>query len=618
MTAPGELKVELKISGVFTDVTQYVRTQGGTAVTIQRGRTDEQSAPGPATCTLQFNNADGRFSPRNAAGAYFGGIGRNTEIKVSVANGSGTFGVRFWGFVSEWPVDWILAGTDVWVTSAAAGPRRRMSTAQRPFQSPYRRAMRGQTAVIDYWPMEDAAGSGSFAPAQADSALGGIAGPGVAIAADSDWLASAPLPTMGDLSQFAFTFGGYVPSASGVQVRWLQKASVASGPASLAILVFTSGAHFFELDYAPTADTWRVFMKNVASGATEYDSGTFSFGSGQGTQTRVQFTAKQNGTGIDWQVAALVAGATFGFNFGATIASSTLGSLTGVAFFNGTGMDTSIGHVSLENQQTDIYDFTAVLVGYAGETAYARANRVAAEEGLPVVSYAGSGSERMGPQSMSTMLALFDEAASVDDGISTEDVLTAELSWRARTDMYSDAAVAVIPYANLQRVTPVDDDQRLQNDVTVTRTGGSSTTRADTTSALGVPTVGDYPATYDLNLYTDAQTATQAGLRLTVGTINEPRVPVIQFDALSIGTTQLNNLVGMIEGDMLEITGAPAFSGLAATVDQRVIGWSEEIAANYWTFTVCGVPAAPFSGVTGGVFVLDSAAYGQLDVDRLG
>ncbi|MCD0450761.1 hypothetical protein LO762_16410 [Actinocorallia sp. API 0066] len=81
-------RTELSLDGTtWTDVTGWVRED--TPVEIGgRGRTSEQSATlEPTSLTLTLDNRDGRFSPRNPRGPWYGQIGRNTPIRVSVPAG---------------------------------------------------------------------------------------------------------------------------------------------------------------------------------------------------------------------------------------------------------------------------------------------------------------------------------------------------------------------------------------------------------------------------------------------------------------------------------------------------------------------------------------------------
>lgn len=80
---PLAIKVELLLSGVWTDITSKVYQRDG-GLSITRGRRSEGSTADPSSCTILFNNRDGRFSPRNPNGIYYGTIGRNTRVRVSV------------------------------------------------------------------------------------------------------------------------------------------------------------------------------------------------------------------------------------------------------------------------------------------------------------------------------------------------------------------------------------------------------------------------------------------------------------------------------------------------------------------------------------------------------
>lgn len=85
-TTPLDVKVELQLAGTWTDITSYTYTRS--PITITRGRSDESSTAEPSRCSLMLNNQDGRFSPRNPVGPYYGLIGRNTPIRVSTRTGT--------------------------------------------------------------------------------------------------------------------------------------------------------------------------------------------------------------------------------------------------------------------------------------------------------------------------------------------------------------------------------------------------------------------------------------------------------------------------------------------------------------------------------------------------
>lgn len=84
-----EVKLDLTGDGVFdTDITSYVLARdGGNGLSIRRGGSPEGGLSDPGTCDFQLNNRDGRFSPKNPNSAYYGQIGRNTQIQAGVKGG---------------------------------------------------------------------------------------------------------------------------------------------------------------------------------------------------------------------------------------------------------------------------------------------------------------------------------------------------------------------------------------------------------------------------------------------------------------------------------------------------------------------------------------------------
>ena len=89
-------KVELNLGGTWTDVSSYVRYSD--RISITRGQHNEGSSSLDAsTCSLTLNNSDGRFTPRNPTSPYYGLLGRNTPLRVSLPYGS--------SYLRVWPDD---------------------------------------------------------------------------------------------------------------------------------------------------------------------------------------------------------------------------------------------------------------------------------------------------------------------------------------------------------------------------------------------------------------------------------------------------------------------------------------------------------------------------------
>lgn len=78
------IKVQIAPAGTWIDVTSYVYLDD---IVIERGSADESTVSQPTKCTFRLNNIDGRFSPRNPSGPYYGSLGRNTPVLVSVEEG---------------------------------------------------------------------------------------------------------------------------------------------------------------------------------------------------------------------------------------------------------------------------------------------------------------------------------------------------------------------------------------------------------------------------------------------------------------------------------------------------------------------------------------------------
>lgn len=73
---------ELLLDNTWTDISPYVAMDDSGGITVGRGRPDEAQAVQASTCTLRLNNRDGRFSPRNPTGPYYGKLGRNTPLRT--------------------------------------------------------------------------------------------------------------------------------------------------------------------------------------------------------------------------------------------------------------------------------------------------------------------------------------------------------------------------------------------------------------------------------------------------------------------------------------------------------------------------------------------------------
>ncbi|MFC8267821.1 hypothetical protein ACFUIZ_19120 [Streptomyces cinereoruber] len=77
---PLDVLVELQAGGAWAAADAYTRDP----ITITRGQPDGAAVADPSRCTITLNNKDGKYSPRNPASPYYGLIGRNTPLRVTV------------------------------------------------------------------------------------------------------------------------------------------------------------------------------------------------------------------------------------------------------------------------------------------------------------------------------------------------------------------------------------------------------------------------------------------------------------------------------------------------------------------------------------------------------
>lgn len=76
------LRAELLLGGDWTDITRDVFTRD--PIRITHGTASEGATADPGACSLLLNNTDGKYSPRNATGPFYGLLGRNTPVRVTV------------------------------------------------------------------------------------------------------------------------------------------------------------------------------------------------------------------------------------------------------------------------------------------------------------------------------------------------------------------------------------------------------------------------------------------------------------------------------------------------------------------------------------------------------
>lgn len=478
-----------------------------------------------------------------------------------------SWSTRFTGFIAEFDPSWDRSQQVVTQSISASGVLRRLNQSAALDQSPFYTAMVARNPTA-YWPMEDLDGSSTFAAASPNTQPMVITG-GVDLANDDTTFVAAK--ALSAWTAPAGTTGlvpAYVPSAAGVQIRCLFKATGSSG--SFMIQVLTTGAHKFVFSYAPSTDMGRIDMINQSTGLTEasyvpaFNMAAVFNGAHGG---RFSLELKQNGTGIDWNVVWLAPGSTGGFNFGVlTIPTATLGSVYAVQpFATDPNITAVVGHVTVENTISSIFDLAQVLNAYINEGAAARITRVCLAAGVDQEQIGVDAGSPMGPEPIATLPDKLQECVDADEGVLFEARAFAGLYYRERGDMYSLPPAYSVRYGSLNELTvPVEDDQLLRNDVTVTRPSGSSARaqRVDGPLQVSDPPVGvgRYSTSDTANLASDAVLQFHADWRVHLGTMDDPRFPVISLDVHSpYLSADLTSILDIQIGDRVDITSPPAW-----------------------------------------------------------
>lgn len=281
--------------------------------------------------------------------------------------------------------------------------------------------------------------------------------------------------------------------------------------------------------------------------------------------------------------------------------------------------DRSFGYITVWDaagpSASEIYD---AYMGYQGEKAGARIERLATEAGYTATVAGETTFQRpMGIQSRRKLLDLLNDASRTNFGYLVDARDRGEVIHRGHSTLWNqtpgltldfDAGLISPPFK------PVDDDRLTENDVTVRREYGSlpawEVLEEGDMSVLPPEDggVGRYDTSHTYSLYTDAQAAQVAGMRLHLGTYNGVRYTRITLNLANERVFEhIDDILRLDVGDTIRLTNLPADHG-PDDVDVLITGYSEEAGPNGWTISFNCVPGQPWTaGVVG------SDTYGHVD-----
>lgn len=488
--------------------------------------------------------------------------------------------------VPEWPVRWDMSGTNVTTPVTGAGILRRLSQGEAALRSPMYRQITGLSTLAAYWPGED--GSGSTVMSAATAGVGGARASDVTFAAADGPAGSDKLLTFGSSGDVTFTFPPGV-SSTGWQWQWTCDLAGADGTERECMAVYTSNGYSWV--WLASTTTYRLTVRD-SSGTEIYTLGAVNAGAAPGDN--LVFRLKASFASGTWTVepgwyeenAPNLVGWTDTF-------SGTAGRpVKARAFANTVNSGGYLGHAFLTSGTTESLQTSAVLNainGYPGEKAGARLDRLAAEEGVNLRIFGDTDDTApMGVQQAATFLDLVRECEAADQGVLFESgaglgYLTR--GFRENPDVtmaldFDEGHIAAPP-------EPVDDDQRLRNQIKLARSGGAEVTVQDDSS---IAKSGIYADELTVNLQADGQLPDHASWRLHLGTFDDLRWPRIELD-LARNPDLIGDWCKVRVGSRITIDNPPdAVAG--QDLDLIVEGWTETFGPYSWDVVLACSPAA--------------------------
>jgi hypothetical protein len=610
----------------WTDVTTDVRQDPGISTSL--GRNDESGTSNPAELALVLTNTDGDYS-LGGRSRWWPYVRRGTPVRLRIDPADGGGGrVVFWGEATGWTPGWQDGprGRVAVVALAASGTLRRLSQGDAPVKSSYRRTAPVGPYVVAYWPMEEEKAA-TYAPAVRGGADMKVEGE-AEWAADTSFFCSAPLPQLKKARLTAFP-APYADTGQ-VQARFLMLMpdSATAVPA---------GTYIVSMFLTGTISRWDIIYNGaeialnfyLASGALHSTSRVgFDFTGVQRRPARLSLQLQQSGGNIAWSFHwAPAEPRADGLVTDGTLTGHTLGAVSWIQFGANQQLgDTAIGHLTVENAVTNQFTDNPALSAYQGEAPMgpavivsgeepaftSRIERLCAENGVALTSYpstltgGAAATDRaviyefdgMGPQLVTTLLALLHEAEAADQG-QLWDGRGHGLAYTSRRRREQGAlrlTVDAVAGELGADFAPTDDDQRTRNRVAVKRTVGVTTEDEDADGPLGTGQIGIYDEQVTVNLHRDQDTAQHAQWRVAQGTFEGYRYPSVSVD-LRRSPELAGDVLSIVPGERIDVTGLDDTLAefTAETVSLIVEGIAHEITATSWQCTFRCSPFDPWA-----------------------
>lgn len=561
--------------------------------------------------------------------------------------------VRFTGEVPEWPVRWDESDQDIWVPIEAAGLLRRLeASAPKPIESALFTAISNDISPQPdaYWPMEDRENSTLARPVfgqfPMNSSSAGVTRPDGRIAfanVDATVGGSGPLPNFSegngvlrgrlnkrillgaDSARDSWAVG-FLVSTSTVETdgdtAWGDAIGIQTSPEASGLYDLIAIHFLYEDDLGAGSGGIQVTGETDPFGVHILADSNVDITDGRWAWVEVQVLT-QVGNEVFYEI----------FLNGESIAIDTPpgGSAieTGgqpreiVVRTNFQEGQTVLGHLVFRTEgviagTSPFYNQISDAVGgHAGESAGRRVERLA---DLLGINFRGVGNLDntlpVGPQQIDTFIENIRFAEKADPGSvvveDPEDVGVVFVTGESQLNQ-DDLSLDYTQGKIVAPFVPVDDDQRIVNDLTANRTGGSSVRLVQefgrnnvqdpgfvrTQNKTDHQARGRYASSEDFNTATDPWLEDIAGWELHRGTWDEPRYPQLNFNFARTRNVQplwtpqvIADALAMDTGSLMRIFNTPDW---LPPEDSLALGqgYSEFIDAFDWTQGWNAIPGGP-------------------------
>ncbi len=511
---------------------------------------------------------------------------------------------RFHSEIYEFPSEWDNTGTDVYASINASDVVERLTSGQKPLRSPIFRNL-SQYASDGYWPMED-----DFSSTTQIAAYVGKPG----YVTDGAFGTATDLP--GTAGALTFTSdSGY---ASGQELRpaaatgtgfslWYFKMTTIPGSSVEFFATYYSGGTVYKATVNCDATTFTLNFRDASGAVLATSASGFGAGAEPDQWLAMRLKLTQSGGTINWEWAW--------YPIGAPVLYGQSGSFSGtfgrpwrwISWYYTGKTNLLLAHVAIARIDLGFNgaNFISSTNGYIGESARERAKRLAAEQSVPFwwigpqTIQGDDASVPMGVQGTLAFPDLLQECVAADGGIIYAPRDKFGLCIRSYYSMLN-RGYPTLNYTSKHlsgKLTP-RELRDIKNDVTITRTGGTSGRAVKTDGPNGTVLAGTYDQVIPRNASADDQLTPMAEREVFLGTWDELRQTGMQVElhrAPLVADATLSAQIAALDiGAPVAVSNIPLYAGGPNDAICQVLGYAETLGNKTRGHVFNTVPYGPY------------------------